>query len=177
MSGKTPSKGSPDRPLTPKESFFVCEYLVDLNGTRAAIRAGYSKKTSRQIAARLLSKVNIQAEIQAALQQRRDDTLLTAYEVERELDRLIRFNIKEFIDEEGNPKDLHELSAEQAACIKELSLIETPLGLHRNLKFYDKVQAISLKMRRLGLLNDKLEVTSDYAKWLKALREKVKVLD
>jgi len=62
---KTPKiKSTPDqKPLTPKEQMFVKEYLIDLNATKAAIRAGYSAKTARQIASRLLSKVNIQEEI------------------------------------------------------------------------------------------------------------------
>ena len=50
--------------LTPKQKKFVGEYLIDLNATQAAIRAGYSEKTARQIASEYLSKPNIQAEIQ-----------------------------------------------------------------------------------------------------------------
>ena len=50
--------------LTPKQRRFVNEYLIDLNATQAAIRAGYSKKTAQQIGAENLSKPVIQAEIQ-----------------------------------------------------------------------------------------------------------------
>ena len=53
-----------DRKLTPKQQRFVDEYLVDLNATQAAIRAGYSKKTAKEQAARLLTKANVQAELQ-----------------------------------------------------------------------------------------------------------------
>lgn len=49
--------------LTPKQSRFIDEYMIDLNGTQAAIRAGYSKKTAEQQASRLLSNVKVQAEI------------------------------------------------------------------------------------------------------------------
>lgn len=45
--------------LTPKQERFVQEYLVDLNATQAAIRAGYSAKTAREQASRLLSNVNV----------------------------------------------------------------------------------------------------------------------
>lgn len=47
--------------LTPKQIRFCEEYLIDLNGTQAAIRAGYSKKTANEQASRLLVNVNIQA--------------------------------------------------------------------------------------------------------------------
>lgn len=54
--------------LTPKQARFVEEYLIDFNATQAAIRAGYSKKTARQIGAQNLSKLNI-AEALAARQK------------------------------------------------------------------------------------------------------------
>ncbi len=52
--------------LTPKQARFVEEYLIDLNATQAAIRAGYSKKTAYSQGQRLLKKVEVAAYIQAA---------------------------------------------------------------------------------------------------------------
>ncbi len=52
--------------LTPKQARFVEEYLIDLNATQAAIRAGYSPKTAYSIGQRLLKNVEIQAAIQEA---------------------------------------------------------------------------------------------------------------
>ena len=49
--------------LTPKQTKFIDEYMKDLNATQAAIRAGYSPKTARQIASQNLSKLHIRAEI------------------------------------------------------------------------------------------------------------------
>lgn len=48
-----------DRPLTPKQAAFVREYMIDHNGTQAAIRAGYSARTANEQASRLLANVNI----------------------------------------------------------------------------------------------------------------------
>lgn len=45
--------------LTPKQARFVEEYLIDLNATQAAIRAGYSKKTAKVQGAQNLSKLNV----------------------------------------------------------------------------------------------------------------------
>ena len=64
--------------LTPKQSMFCKEYLIDLNATQAAIRAGYSEKTARQIAADNLSKVVIQEEIRRLVQIRANNTELSA---------------------------------------------------------------------------------------------------
>lgn len=53
------------RPLTAKQSRFINEYLIDMCGAAAAVRCGYSKKTSRAIACELLTKPDIQAVLQA----------------------------------------------------------------------------------------------------------------
>jgi hypothetical protein len=70
--------------LTDKEQMFVDEYLVDLNGTQAAIRAKYSEATARQIATRLLSKAHIQAAIAEARAKQQQRTEITADRVLRE---------------------------------------------------------------------------------------------
>ena len=67
--------------LTPKQQRFVDEYLVDLNATQAAIRAGYSEKTARTQAAHLLAKDNIQSAISTRQQDRAERTELTQDEV------------------------------------------------------------------------------------------------
>ncbi len=63
--------------MTPKQERFVQEYLIDLNATQAAIRAGYSKKTANPQAARLLAKVSIKQAIDAALAKRTERTEIT----------------------------------------------------------------------------------------------------
>ena len=50
--------------LTEKQKKFVDEYLIDLNATQAAMRAGYSEKTARSIGQRLLTNVDIQKYMQ-----------------------------------------------------------------------------------------------------------------
>jgi len=58
------------KPLTPKQDLFCLEYLKDLNATQAAIRAGYSEKTSRVIGCQNLIKLNIQDRIQELFSER-----------------------------------------------------------------------------------------------------------
>lgn len=67
--------------LTPRQARFVQEYLVDLNATQAAIRAGYSPKTAEQQGYRLLRNVQVAAAIQAAVAARGERTTITAEKV------------------------------------------------------------------------------------------------
>ena len=69
------------RPLSPKQELFVKEYLVDLNATQAAIRAGYSAKTANAAAGRLLVNVSVAAAIQAAKAERMERIEIKADDV------------------------------------------------------------------------------------------------
>ncbi len=66
------------RKLTPKQQCFVDEHLIDLNATQAAIRAGYSERTARQIASENLAKPDIQEAIAKAKQERSEATKVDA---------------------------------------------------------------------------------------------------
>lgn len=67
-----------DGELNEKQLLFVKEYLVDLNGTAAAIRAGYSEKTARSTASQLLAKLNIQKALLEAMKKRANKVELNA---------------------------------------------------------------------------------------------------
>ena len=67
--------------LTPKQQRFVDEYLIDLNATQSAIRAGYSPKTARQIGEQNLSKLDIQMAIEQAKAERSERTKITQDDV------------------------------------------------------------------------------------------------
>lgn len=71
--------------LTPKQKKFIDEYLLDLNATQAAIRAGYSAKTANRIGPQLLVKSWISEEIQKAMQRREKRTEITVDRVVKEL--------------------------------------------------------------------------------------------
>lgn len=63
--------------LTAKQTAFVQEYLVDLNATQAAIRAGYSQRRAGEIGYQLLQKTTVQEAIKAAMDERGDRTHIT----------------------------------------------------------------------------------------------------
>ena len=71
--------------LTPKQQRFVDEYLIDLNATQAAIRAGYSEKTAQEQSSRMLSNVIVSDAIRQAQQERQKRTLVTQDDVIRGL--------------------------------------------------------------------------------------------
>lgn len=71
--------------MNAKQKLFCKEYLVDKNGAQAAIRAGYSKKTARQIATKLLSKAHIKEVIEGGLEKLSAKTDITAERVLSEI--------------------------------------------------------------------------------------------
>lgn len=84
--------------LTPKESRFVDEYLVDLNATQAAIRAGYSARTARSIASENLTKPNIQAAIAEGRKQQQERTHVTADRVLAEAWNILTADPRELVE-------------------------------------------------------------------------------
>ena len=75
MSGQTSSS---QVELTPKQKCFVAEYLIDLNATQAAIRAGYSAKTAKQQGQRLLTNVDVKQALAEAQEKRFERAAITA---------------------------------------------------------------------------------------------------
>lgn len=67
--------------LNEKQKMFCEEYIIDLNATQSAIRAGYSEKTARQIGAKLLTKVDIQLYIEKLMQDKKDKLIAKQDEV------------------------------------------------------------------------------------------------
>lgn len=74
--------------LSPREQQFVLEYLIDKNGGKAAVRAGYSERSSRKTAYDLLQKPRIKAAITKALKAQQARTLITADQVLKDIDRI-----------------------------------------------------------------------------------------
>ena len=82
-------KAMPSKDLNPKQQRFVDEYLVDLNATQAAIRAGYSEKTAKVQGSRLLTNVIVAEAIQRGQQQIADKFELTQeYIIEKLIENL-----------------------------------------------------------------------------------------
>ena len=90
--------------LSPKQQRFVAEYLVDLNATQAAIRAGYSAKTAKNIGHEHLTKPAIRAALAVGKAKQLEEADITAKEVLQAMARLARVDVKGFYDAHGNPQ-------------------------------------------------------------------------
>lgn len=157
--------------LTPKQRRFVAEYLVDLNATQAAIRAGYSRKTAYSMGQRLLKHVEVQAAIQKAMAEREKRTGVTQDWVVQELYRIASADRGAFArvvtlreGEDGRPPaqvveltDTDELTEDQRAALAGVE--ETKFGIRVNT--YDKLKALELLGRHLGMFTDKVEQSGD----------------
>jgi len=88
-------------PLTPQQKRFAEEYVVDLNATEAAKRAGYSQKTARTKGSWLLTKVDIRAEIDRLLAEKAARTAVTADRVVKEMALIAFSDIGDILDFSG----------------------------------------------------------------------------
>lgn len=156
--------------LTSKQRRFVDEYLVDLNATQAAIRAGYSEKTARAIACENLTKPDIADAIAAAMKERENRTHITQDRVLQELARVAFFDIRRLYNADGSMKRPDQLDDEAAAVLAGIDVIEQQTvsadedgnmqaapTFTKKAKVFDKMAALTLAMRHLGMLKDKIE--------------------
>jgi phage terminase small subunit len=95
--------------MTPKQEQFVREYLVDLNATQAAIRAGYSAKTAGAVGNENLTKPEIKAAIDKAMAERSEATRIDAAWVLKRLAEEVEADIADLYDDEtGDLKPMRE---------------------------------------------------------------------
>src|SRR4051794_17902724 len=110
--------------LTPKQERFVAEYLIDLNGKQAAIRAGYKPSNAESTASTLLSDPKVSQAVSAGKAKQLDEAGLSAARVLEELRRLAFVDLRGFFDEAGNLKPISELTAEQGSALAGLEVIK-----------------------------------------------------
>lgn len=144
--------------LTAKQQRFVEEYLIDLNATQAAIRAGYSKKTAEQQASRLLSNVKVQTAIQSAMNARSKRTEITADNVLQEIAKLGFSNMLDYVSVQDNGLacvDLSTMDRDQAAAITELT-ITTRKEYDKETETSDMVETVKFKLADKGVNLERL---------------------
>ena len=128
--------------MTKKQERFVKEYLVDCNGTQAAIRAGYSPKTARQIADQLLSKLDIKQKIDEQMQALQKSTVATVDEVIQYLTSVMRGQSSaEIVVVEGTGDGCSQAKKVQKAPDEK-----------------ERLKAAELLGRRYGLFTDKVNL-------------------
>ncbi|WP_151711241.1 terminase small subunit [Acinetobacter junii] len=149
--------------LTPKQQRFVEEYLIDLNATQAAIRAGYSENTAKEIGSENLTKPNIARAIAEAQAKREERTKIDADYVLKRLVEIDQMDALDIMDENLNMKPLKEWPKIWRQYINNVESIELSdgEGWLKKIKWPDKVKNLELlgKHVSVGAFKDKIEHT------------------
>lgn len=160
---------------------FCQQYIIDLNQTKAAERAKYSKKTAAQQASRLLRNVKVQQRIAELKEIRSERTAITQDMVLKELWILARSDFKDYgeiIKDLSCPtgrlklKIFSEMKGDVTRAIKSISEHITKDGIQLKFKLHGKDKPLELLCRHLGMLADKVEVGDKLAGVLYELSEK-----
>lgn len=146
--------------LSKKQQLFVDEYLIDLNATQAAIRAGYSVKTADVQGSRMLGNVKVQQVISEAMAERSKRTGVNQDRVVQELAKIAFLKMTDVVDHNGKIKD--DASEDDLSCIESIkykhSDTDTGSSTEREVKTASKLKALELLGKHLGMWNDKLDV-------------------
>lgn len=147
---------------------FCRAYIIDLNGKKAAIAAGYSAKSAESKASQLLRNVKVQARLAQLTKKQADKLEITAERVLAELAKLAYSNMLDYVQIGGDGEaniDLSALTREQAAAIQEIRS-DTTGGtgdgerrqvLRTTFKLADKGANLERLGRHLKLFTDKIE--------------------
>ena len=160
--------------LNSKQNRFIDEYLIDLNATQAAIRAGYSVKTANEQGNRLLANVSIQKEIQKRMKDRAKRTEFDQDEIVNQLRKIAGTNIKDFLSfrtektktgiDMQTGEDIidyaHVVDLKNSDEVDGNLINEISLGKDGQLKFklHDKIKALELLGKHTSMFDNKLNI-------------------
>lgn len=168
--------------LSDKEREFADQYLVDLDGAKAAIRTGYSVKAAAVTASKILAKPHVKAYIGKQLSERHEEVTLTTAEVLKQLFYIVTRDVREFVDDEGVALPISELGDRAAQSvdgfdqeITEYTDMNTGMKtrtIKNKLKLVGKAGAIDMAMKYQGLfIRDNEQkvptVTLDFSQFFK----------
>lgn len=147
--------------LEEKQKRFVQEYLIDLNATQAAIRAGYSPKSANQQGSRLCANAKIKDEIAKEMAKRSKRTGISQDRVIEELAKMAFCNIADLTDNNGKIKD--DAKREDLACIESIKVKRSKtdngaVSEEREIKLSSKVKCLELLGKHLGMWSDKIDM-------------------
>lgn len=151
--------------LNARQQRFVEEYLIDLNATQAAIRAGYKKTEYTDTNAnKLLENTRIREAIDKAMAERSKRTGINQDRVIQELARIAFVNPQNVINaEDGSVRD--DATEDDLACIQSVKVKtmngEKGYSEEREVRLSDKIKALELLGKHLGMFKDKVELEAD----------------
>lgn len=157
-----------DRPSelgwTDKSRSFADNYLIDKNATQAAIRAGYSENSAKDIGCQNLAKLYIRNWIDNKLMEMSNEVNITATRILNELGKLAFFDVRKLFDDEGHPVHVSKLDDETAAAIAGIDVVtqgnqEVGYAEVLKVKITDKKQALELLGKNLKLWTDNVNLS------------------
>lgn len=153
--------------LNAKQRTFVNEYLKSRNATKAAIKAGYSKKSARSAGSSLLTNPDILAKLEASLARATEKAELTAADVLAEIRKLAFVKLKDAYAPDGTFLNLHEMPEDVQAALVGLEseeILAGPRGMKikigetKKVKMADKVRSLEMLAKHFKLLTDVTEI-------------------
>lgn len=150
-----------------KHERFCQEYLIDLNGAKAATRSGYSKKTARTQANQLLTKLDISKRVAELKAIRSERTKVTQDMVVKELLILARSDFRDYgeiVKDLAHPdgrlklKVFKEMKGDATKAIKSISEYITKDGIQLKFKLHSKERPLELLGKHLGMFIDKFDI-------------------
>ena len=170
--------------LTPKKKQFIKEYIIDLNASQAAIRAGYSAKTAGEQGHRLLKDVQVSAGVAKAMAERSAKTNITAENVLKALALIAFADVRDVFDDKGNLKEPSKWSDEAAAAISAVEIVTSDKGSGEvynvaRIRHNDRLKALELLGKHMAMFVEvKADMTGDLAELILGARKRVtKVID
>jgi len=147
--------------LTAKQQRFVEEYLIDLNATQAAIRAGYSTTSACVIGSENLAKPNVRASVDRALAERSRRTGINADRILRELACIGFVNVGKAV----NTKDATLKNDTAAIASVKVKTTYTDAGetVEREIRFHDKNKSLELLGKHLNMFKDNVNLMGSLA--------------
>lgn len=175
MAAKKAKKPKKAKPLSHKQKAFVREYLIDFNATAAYKRAGYkckSDEAAKSASSRMLTNVNVQAEIQAGVKKHADASGLTVDRIWEEWRRIGLADIGDIIDFTGtNPrlKPANEISEDARRAIASVKVKRYVEGHGdeaktveiMDFKLWDKPGTLRDAAKARELFKERLEVSGE----------------
>ena len=145
--------------LTEKQQLFCDEYLIDLNATQAAIRAGYSEKTARKIGSENLTKPDIRAYIENRLAEKEDALIAKQDEVMKYLTSVMRREYCEHVVVTLSEEITNYVPDAEGKMRKQTVKTEKPEVVQIPARLADANKAAELLGKRYSLFTDKVDVT------------------
>ncbi|HEI9870202.1 TPA: terminase small subunit [Morganella morganii] len=157
--------------LTDKQEMFCREYLIDLNATQAAIRAGYSEKTANRTASENLSKPDIQIRISELMKERSDRLQIDADYVLNRLVEIDQMDVLDILHDDGGIKPIYEWPKVWRTSLSGMDLAEMfeskdgerdLVGILKKIKWPDKVKNLELLGKHISVQAFREQVKSEH---------------